>query len=155
MEDSAGGVEGLQIVLNIQGCENVLGVTNGQVAGVGVVGAAAVFGSGNNVRVTLHIVLGKTVGGGLCGGSFQIVQVAVQLLIVGKALTHMIEHILREFLALFGGHIGANPLSVQAALVHTHETNGGEVVIESSQIVLGVGVQTAVKQLGDDLALDI
>ena len=43
VEHGAGGVEGLEIVLDVQGGEDVLGVAHGQVGAVGVVGGVCGF----------------------------------------------------------------------------------------------------------------
>ena len=44
----------------------------------------------------------------------------------------------------------ADPFRVQACLVHTDQTDGGEMVLEGSQIPLGIRVQALVQQLGDN-----
>ena len=102
VEDGAGGVAGLQLVLDLQSGEDILGVAHGQVGGVGVVRSAVLVG-GDDVGVLLLVVLGEAVGGGLGGSGLQVVQVAVLLLIVGQTLAHMVEHVLGKGLhALVG-----------------------------------------------------
>ena len=67
----------------------------------------------------------------------------------------MIEHSLGEFLRPLVGKVATEPTGVEASLVHAHKTYRGEVIVECSEVTLGVGVQTLVKQLGDDRALDL
>ena len=153
VEHRAGGVQRLELVLNIKCAEDIIGVADGQVAGVGVIRSAAVFGSGDDVGVLLDIVLCKAVRGALCGGGFKVIQVTVLLLIIRQALTHVVENILGKLLALLGGHVGPYPVGVKACLVHADKADGGEVVIEGAEIVLRVGVQPLVEKLGDDGAL--
>ena len=156
MEDGAGGVEGLQLVLDIQRCEDVLGVAHGQVGGVGVVGGlVAGIGCSADVGITLDVLLGKTVGGGLGGGRLKVVEVAILLLIVGEALAHVVEYVLGEFLGGGIGHVLAKPLGVETDLIHAEQTDGGEVVVEGAEVAAGVGIETLVQQLGDDVALDL
>ena len=154
VEHGAGGVQGLEIVLDIQSGEHVLGVAHGQVGGVGVVGGAVHVG-GDDVGELLLIVLGEAIGGGLGGGGLQVVEVAVLLLIVGQALPHVVEHVPGEALDPCVGQIGPKPLGVEAHLVHADEADGGEVVAEGAQIPLGVGIQALLQQLGDDGALGL
>ena len=69
VEHRAGGVQGLQVVLDGQGLEDVVGVAHRQVRGVGVVGGVTgLLGGGDDVGIQLHVVLGQPVGGGLGGG---------------------------------------------------------------------------------------
>ena len=154
VEHGAGGIAGLEIVLNIKSLEDVLGVADRQVGAVGVVGGTAGLSRGDDVGVELHIVLGQAVGGGLRRGGLQVVQVAVHLLVIAEPFPHVIQHLLGEVLALGGGHVGTDPLGVEAGLIHTHQADGGEVVVKAAQVVLGVGVETGFQQLGDDGALD-
>ena len=60
------------------------------------------------------------------------------------------EHLLGELLRAAVGHVAAQPVCVEACLVHSDETDGGEVVIKRSEIVLGVGVEPLVEQTGDN-----
>ena len=100
-------------------------------------------------------MLGKAVGGGFGRGGLQVVEVAVHLLIVAEALTHVVQHVLGELLGLGMGQILPQPVGVQAHLVHADETDGGEVVVKGAQIPLGIGIQSRVQQLGDDGALGL
>ena len=143
VEHRAAGVQRLQLVLHVQSGEDVLRVPHGQVAGVGVIGGGTLVG-GDDVGVTLLVVLGEAVGGGFGGGGLQIVEVAVLLLIVTETLAHVVEDADGEVLRLLVGQILPEPRGVQTGLVHAHQTDGGEVVVEAAQIPLGVGVQPLV-----------
>ena len=153
VEDRAGGVEGLELILDVKSREHIVGVADGQVAGVGVIRGAAGLGRGDDIGELLNVVLCKAVGGALGGSGLQIVQVAVHLLIVGELITHMVEYLFRELLALFAGHVGAHPLGVEAGLVHAHKSDGAEVIIKGAEVILGVGVKSLVEELCDDVAL--
>ena len=87
-------------------------------------------------------MLCKAVGGGLCGGRLEVVEVTVLLLIVGEALTHVVEHVLGKVLCCLVGEVCAEPACVEAGFVHTDQTDGREVVLEGAEVTLGVGVQT-------------
>lgn len=66
VEDGAGGVARLEIVLNVERGEDIVGVADRQVRAVGVVRGAARLRRGDDVGIELNIVLRETVGGGLC-----------------------------------------------------------------------------------------
>ena len=66
----------------------------------------------------------------------------------------MVEHFLGELLALGACHVRANPLRVETGFVHADKADGGEVVIEGAEVILGVGVEPRVKELCDDRALN-
>ena len=100
-------------------------------------------------------MLGQAVAGGFGGGGFQVVQVAVHFLIVGKAFAHVVQHILGELLGFHMGQVLADPVGVQAGFVHANQADGGEVVGKAAQVTLGVGIQAFVEQAGDDVALDL
>ena len=156
VEHGTGGIQGLKLVLNGQGLENILRIAHGQVGGVGVIRrVAGVLGGGDDVGILFHIVLGQAVGGGLGGGGLQIVQVAVLLLIVGKALPHVIQNVLGKGLGLRVGQVLAQPFGVEAHLVHADEADGGEVVVKGAQVILGVRIQSRVHEAGDDGALGL
>ena len=60
MENGSGGVEGLEIILNIQRREDVLSVSDRQMAAVGVVGGAILGSGSDDIRKTFLVVCGKT-----------------------------------------------------------------------------------------------
>ena len=121
-------------------------------AGVCVVRSVALRG-GDDIGILLNIVLCKAVGCALCRSGFEVVQIAVLLLIIRKALAHVVEYLLGEILALFGGHIGADPVCVESCFVHADKADCGEVVIEVSEVILGVGVKSLVEELCYNIAL--
>ena len=155
MEYSAGGIESLEFILNVKCGENIVRIADRQVRAVGVVRGSARLGRGDDVGVKLDVVLGETVGGGLGGGSFEVIQVAVLFLIIAQALAHMVENLLGELLTLGMGHILADPLGVETGFIHADKANSGEVVIKGAEVVLGVRVKACVKELGDDGAFDL
>ena len=154
VEHRAGGVAGLQVVLNLQRGEDVLRIADRQVGGVGVVRRAVLIG-GDDVRELRLVVLGKAVGGGLCRRGLQVIQIAVLLLVVGQTLAHVVEHLAGKGLRLFAGQICLEPLGVQTHFVHADQADGGEVIAKGAQVALGVGIKAVVHQLGDDGALGL
>ena len=89
----------MQVVLDGQGLKDVGGVAYRQMGAVGVIGSVTgLLGGGDDVGVELHIVFGQPVGGGLGRSGFQVIEITVHLLIVGEALTHMVENILGKSL---------------------------------------------------------
>ena len=91
---------------------------------VGVIGRCVLlaFGGGDDVGISLNIMLGKTIRGGLRRGRLEIVEIAVLLLIIGKAFSHVIEHVFCEILRLFAGKVFFHPFGVHARLVHAYKT---------------------------------
>ena len=154
VEHRARGVKGLQIVLNVQSVEHVLGISHGQVRAVGVIGRA-VFVGGDDVGVLFFVVLGEAVRGGFRRRRFEVEEVAVLFLIVRKPLPHMVEHAFGEFLRLFVRHVLSDPARVERRFVHAHEAYRGEVVGERAEVALRVGVQPLVQKFGDDGALGV
>ena len=124
VEDGAGGVARLEIVLNVERGEDIVGVADRQVRAVGVVRGAARLRRGDDVGIELNIVLCQTVGGGLCGSSLEVIQVAVLLLIITQTFAHMVEHFLGELLALGACHVRADPLRVETGFVHADKADG-------------------------------
>ena len=90
MENRSGGVERLKFVLNFERREYIVGVADRQVRGVGVIRCSVVRTGSNDIGITLFVMLGKTVSGGFGRCCFEVVEVAVLFLIIGKALTHVI-----------------------------------------------------------------
>ena len=121
---------------------------------VGVIGSAAVLRCGDDIRELSDIVLCETISGGLGGSCLKVVEIAVLLLIVGEALTHMVEDFLGELLSLLVGHIRSEPLGVETDLVHADEADGREVVLESTEVASGVGIETLVEKLRDNRTLN-
>src|SRR5699024_4837240 len=122
---------------------------------VGIVGGVAGLGSSDDVRILGHIVLGQTIGSGLGRGGLQVVEVAVELLVIAQTLAHVVEDILGKGLGLGVGQILTQPLGVEAHLVHADKANGGEVVVEGAQIPLGIGIEPRLQQLGDNGTLGL
>ena len=157
VEHGARGVQCLQFVLNVESVEDVGSVVNRQVRAVGVVRRcvfAFAHGRRDDVGVLLFVVLRQSVRGGLCGRSFEVVEVAVFFLIVGQLVAHEVQRLLGEFLRFFVGKVFAYPSCVEAGFVHTDKTDGGEVVVEGAEITFGVRIESFVHQLGDDVTFD-
>ncbi len=112
VEDGAGGVEGLELILDVEGREDVIGESDREVRGVGVIRGLAVFGGGDDVGVTLLVVLGKTECGGFGRGGLEVIEVAVFLLIIGEFFPHVVEDFDGEFLRFPMGEVGLKPTGV-------------------------------------------
>ena len=143
MENGSGSVERLQFILDVEGAEDVLRVADGQVRRIGVI-RRTVFVCGNDVRELILVVLCKTERSGFCRSRFQIVKVAVLFLVIGKARSHVVQNFLRELLGLFVGQVLADPFGVERGFVHAHETDRGKMVVEGSEVMLGVRVEAFV-----------
>ena len=154
VEHRAACVEGLELVLYVQCGEHVLRVAHRQVAGIGVVGRPALVG-GDDIGVLCLIVLGKAIGGGLGRGGLQIVEVSILLLIIAQPLPHVLQHPNGKVLRLLMGEVLAEPVGVQARLIHADEADGGKVIVEAAEVALGVGVQPLLHQPLDGGALDL
>ena len=122
---------------------------------IGIERCLSCLGSRFDVRPLLHVMLCQTVRGTLCRSCLQIVQVSVCLLIIGQTVSHMIQNFFGEFLGLRAGHIRTQPVCIETHLVHTDQTDGGEMIIKASQISLGVRIQSLVQKFGDHASLDL
>ena len=65
----------------------------------------------------------------------------------------MVQHVLCKFLSLPVGQILANPSGIEARLIHSHQTDGGEMVFKGSQVPFCIGVQPVVQKPCDHLSL--
>ena len=62
----------------------------------------------------------------------------------------MVQHIFGKFLRLRMGQILTEPFGIQTHLIHADEADGGEVVIEASQVSrLVYGYSPFIQKLGD------
>jgi hypothetical protein len=140
MEDGARGVKGLELILDVEGLEDIFGEADRKVRGVGVERNLLIAGGGDDIWVSLLVVLGKTEGGGFGWGGFEVIEVAIELLIVGEAGSHMVEDFNGEGLSGFVGEVFFDPTGIEAGFIHTNETDGGEVVVEGAEVMLGVWI---------------
>ena len=98
MEYRARSIQRLEFVLNVECREDIRGVSDGKMRAVGVIRDIVVFGSGDDVGELRLIVFCKTIGSGFRRGCFEVVQIAVLFLIIGKSFAHMVEDFFCEFL---------------------------------------------------------
>ena len=122
MEHRAAGIEGLKLILHIQRRKHILGVANGQMAGIGVVRRPSLV-CGDDIGIARLVVLGQAVGGGFRRGRLQVIEVAVQFLIVAQPLPHVLQHPNGKVLRLLMGEVLAEPVGVQARLIHAHKAH--------------------------------
>ena len=122
---------------------------------VGVVWGVPFLGCSDDVRILLAVVLGETIGGRFSRGGLEVVKVAVFLLIVGETVAHVVKHSLGEGLGFFVGEILAQPVGIEADLVHTNKADGREVVIEAAKVTLGVRIEPGFEKIGDNGALGL
>ena len=122
MEHRTAGIEGLKLILHIQRRKHILGVANGQMAGIGVVRRPSLV-CGDDIGIARLVVLGQAVGGGFRRGRLQVIEVAVQFLIVAQPLTHMLEHPHGKILRFLVGQILAEPVGVQPRFIHAHKAH--------------------------------
>ena len=100
-------------------------------------------------------MLGQAVGGGFRRGCLQVIEVAVQFLIVAQPLTHMLEHPHGKILRFLVGQILAEPVGVRPRFIHAHKADGGEMVIKAAEIAFGIGIQPFFQKLFYRCALDL
>ena len=149
MEHGSRGIKGLQLILDVQGGEDILCIAYRQVRGIGVIRSTVHVG-GDDIGIEFLIMLGKTVGGGLGRGGLQVVEVAVLLLIIGEPLTHMVQNFRSEALDFGIRQIRLQPFGVQAHFIHADQADRGEVIVKSSQISLGIGIKSLLQQSGNN-----
>ena len=100
--------------------------------GVGVIRGISRLACGLDCRPALSVVLCQTVCGTFRRCRFQIIKVAVLLLIIGQTVSHMIQHFLGKFLGPLVGHVRTEPVGIQSHFVHTDQTDGGEMVVKGA-----------------------
>ena len=74
MQDSAAGIFALQLILQLQRFKRIIGITDRNLRGVGVINVLA-RSCLKDVRKTLFIFFGKTVSGALGGSGLQIIEI--------------------------------------------------------------------------------
>ena len=112
MEHCAGGIQGLQFILNIQCIENIHGIVHRQMGRVRIVRSISGLSCRLDTGPALSVVLGQTVRGTLRRGCLQIVEVSVLLLIIRQTLSHMVQYFLGELLGPGIAHIRSQPVGI-------------------------------------------
>ncbi len=115
----------------------------------------------DDVGVLLLVEPGQAVAGALGGGGLQVVAVARFLLELHHQVPEEVHDLQREGQALLAADV--LPQEVEAGFVHAHEADGVEVVVpvfpgpslHVPEVVGGIGVQSPVRLVLDDLALDL
>jgi len=107
----------------------------------------------DDIGILFHIMFSQTIGSRLSRSSFQVVEIAILLLIVGQTLSHMVQHFFSKILCFSIGQILANPVSVKASFVHTYQTNGREMIIKGGQVTFGIRIKSGLEQLGNNGSL--
>ena len=157
--DRTAGVQGLQFVLQVHALEDVVRVGHGQLGAVGVLWL--VVAALDDVGVFLLVQPGQPVAGALGGGGLQVVAVARLLLELHHEISKEVHDLQREGQALLAADV--LPQEVEAGFVHAHQADGVEVVVpvftgpglHVPEVVGGIGVQSPVRLVLDDLALDL
>ena len=110
MEHRTGGIQGLQLVLDIQGVKHIRCIGYRKVGAVCIIGRSILLApGGDDIRIFFLIVSGQTIGGGLRRSCLQVVQIAVLLLVDHKTVPHMVQHILCKPLGLRAHQILPDP----------------------------------------------
>lgn len=74
MEHRTGGVQGLKVILQVEGLKHIIGIAHGDVGAVGVERGLPYLRRRDDVREILLVVLGKPIGRGLGRGRLQVEQ---------------------------------------------------------------------------------
>ncbi len=159
VEHRAARVLALQLVLEVERLEDVVGEADRQLGRVGVVGG--VLPGGDDIGIFFPVELGEAVAGALRRSRLEVVDVARLLLEAGDRVAHEVEDVKGEFLPLGSGDVLAH--EVEAGLVHADEADRVEVVepvaagalLHVFEVVRRIGVHAAAGLLLDRLALDL
>lgn len=154
VEYRARSIKRLEFVLHVECREDIRSVSDGKVRAVGVIRDIVVFGSGDDVGELRLIVFCKTIGSGFRRGCFEVVQIAVLFLIIGKSFAHMVEDFFCELLRFDVRQVFSEPFCVEPCLVHADKTDCREVVAERAEITFGVRIKAFFEEFGDDVAFD-
>ena len=155
VEYGSRGIQGLQLVLNIQSFKNIRGIINRQVGGIGVIRRVSLFSRRFDGREPFPVMLCQTIRRALRRRGLQIVQIPVLLLVVGKPLPHVVQHLFCKGLSPRTCHILPQPVCVQPRLIHTEEPDGGKMILKGTQIPLCIRIQSLLQQFGDNPSLDL
>ena len=99
---------------------------------IGIVGGISRLTCSLDGGPAFLVMLRQTISCALCRRCFQIIQITVLFLIVGKSFPHVVQHLLCKGLRLLMCHISPKPVGIQAHLVHSDETDGGKMIIEGA-----------------------
>ena len=106
-----------------------------------------------NVREAFFVFFGKTVGGTFGGGGFKIVEIAGFFLVFDEFGAHVDEYFFGKVASEFGGNVVVVIGEVSDGFVDSVEADGGEVVVEVSEVSFGVGVEAAIHPFLNFVAL--
>ncbi|OQA24170.1 MAG: hypothetical protein BWY61_01276 [Firmicutes bacterium ADurb.Bin354] len=67
----------------------------------------------------------------------------------------MVKNFFGKFLCALFRHVRTQPVRIKSHFVHSHKADRREMIVESSEISLGVRIKTLVKKLGDNTSLDL
>ena len=123
MENRTRRIKRLQLILNIQCVIDIRRISDGQVRAVRIVRNAGTLRRGNDSGEILLVMLGQTIRRRLGGGRLQIIEIPVELLVIGQTVAHMIQNLFRESLCLLIGQIRFEPSRIQADLVHSDQSD--------------------------------
>lgn len=77
VKNRSGSIQRLQLVLDVQSGEQIVRISHGKMRAVCIIRDALLLGSRNDIRILPDVMLSQTVGGGLRGRRFEVVQISV------------------------------------------------------------------------------
>ena len=140
VQHGAPGVLALQVVLALQCLERIVGEPDRQLRAVGVV-RRLVGARLQDVRITLAVLLGKTIGCALGRRRFEVVQVPGLLLELDHALRARGRAAGGECVTPVRGDVVAVGGEVADHLVDAIHPDGREMIAQGSEVTLGVREQ--------------
>ncbi len=154
MEHRAARVLALELLLQLQRLEGVVGKADRQLGGVGIVGRFCGTGL-EDAGEPLAILAGEAVGGPFGRGCLQVVHMAGLLLEEQQPFSDVVQAAAGQGPPLVRGDVMAVVGEVADHLVDAVHAHRGEVVAQGAQVSPRVRKQAAVHVASDLLALDL
>ena len=155
MKHRAGGIQTLQLVLDIQGVEDIVGIPHRKMGAVCIIRGVALFGRGDYIRVPIHVMFGQSIRRRFRRGRLQIEETPVLLLVYLQSLPHMVQDGFGEIQRFGVGQVLAEPFRVQSRLIHADQPDGGKVIGKCAEIPFGIGIEPRIQQFGKYFPLDV
>lgn len=165
VEDGAARVLRLQVILEVEGFEDIVGKANRKMRRIGVVGFGVsslhFFLIGNDdIRIVFLVEEREAIGGAFGGSRFEIVEIIGLFLVVSDMLAHVCQNSLGKCLTFFGGDIGMD--EILNGFIGADESNGGEMILpvlmesllDISEVEFCIGVEALFGELLDDFPFD-
>lgn len=165
MEDGAARVLCLQVILEVEGFEDIVSKADGEMRRIGVirfgVSSPHFFLIGDDdIGIVFLVEEGEAISGAFGGSRFEIVEIIGLFLVVSDMIAHVCQNSLGECLTFFGGDISMN--EILNSFIGADKSDSGEmilpVLVESlldiPEVEFGIRIESLFSELFDDFPFD-